>query len=91
MITDRAFKFTVTCLLAGILVVLAAICVKMPRAAPTIGDLRRADEKTARELRMRRPLVYVDGNVSVDGTVDIGYMPDVDIDDTPALDVRIVR
>ena len=89
MITDKAFKVIVTCLLAGILAVLTAIYVKMPRRAPTLGDLRQADETTRHELLMKRPLVRVDGSVGVDGSVDVDGR--VDIGYAPVLDVHIVR
>jgi hypothetical protein len=94
-VMDKIFKIIVMFTLVGIMGMLVAIYVKIPNL-PTFGDRRNAkDYQTRQNIDMKQPLVYVSGDVDVNGTVDIGNTPlevdgTVDIGNTP-LEVEIQR
>jgi hypothetical protein len=78
------FRLTVVFLLIGILVVQILILRRMSPPLPTLAVLRQATPEGRKELLLRRPLVTVDGSVSIDGTVG------VNIENTP-VEVEINR
>ena len=72
---EKVFKVAVICLLGGIVGLLLAILQRMPGPSPTLGELRNADAKSRETLLLQRPIVYVQGTVEVNGTVDVGNTP----------------
>jgi hypothetical protein len=88
---DGKFRVGIISLLSGILIMQVALYFRIPNI-PTRGEFiaaaKAAPKDNRREaiqrLRMKLPMVYVEGSVDIEGTVN------VEVENTP-LDVEIVR
>ncbi len=85
------FKTAVVAILAGQTLLLLMILLRLPPPPPTRADMLRAGSKMP-ALLQRCPLVYVaDGEISIDGTVDVNSPSSITIDSDDPVNVRVVR